>query len=79
MSYRTHGSSLYGFGCCTKLTEVPGTGIYPGKYTHSGEEFDLKWRISSNLHGMFSQANVAEAIRRGCVGNIDNHHRGDKS
>ena len=40
MLYRTHRSSGYG--------------EYRGKYTPSGEEFDLKWRISSNLHGMFS-------------------------
>ena len=26
MSYRTHRSSLYGLGCYTELTEVPGTG-----------------------------------------------------
>ena len=26
MSYRTHRSSLYGYGCSTELTEVPGTG-----------------------------------------------------
>ena len=52
-------------------------GQYPGKYTPSGEDFDLKRRISSNLHGTFYSANVLEAIRS-CVGIIDNHHRGDK-
>ena len=53
----------------TDFTEVPGTGMNVvqisqtqrsctdntrAKYTPPGEEFDLKWRISSNLHGMFS-------------------------
>ena len=51
---------------------------YPGKYTPSGEEFDLKRRISSNLHGTFYSANVPEAICS-CVGIIDDHHRGEKS
>ena len=40
MFYRTHRSS--------------DTGNTRVKYTLSGEEFDLKWRISSNLHGKFS-------------------------
>ena len=26
MTHRTHRSSLYGYGCCTELTKVPGTG-----------------------------------------------------
>ena len=52
--------------------------IPAGKYTPSGEEFDLKWRISSILHGTFYSANVLEAIRS-CVGIIENHNRGDKS
>ena len=44
------------YGCCTELTEVPGTGdtrvntkYTPSggefEYTPSGGEFDLKWRI----------------------------------
>ena len=52
--------------------------VNPDKYTPSGEEFYLKWRISSNLYGTFYSANVPEAIRS-CVGIIDNRHRGDKS
>ena len=53
--------------------------IPAGKYTPSGEELDMKWRISSNLHMASSHwANVPEAIRS-CVGIIDKHHRGDKS
>ena len=36
-----------------------------GKYTPSGEAFDLKWTISSKLHMACSHwANVPEAIRR---------------
>ena len=55
--------------------------IPAGKYTPSGEEFDLKWRISSNLHmGCSHWTNVPEAIRtRSCVAIIDNHDGGDKS
>ena len=53
--------------------------IPAGKYTPSGEEFDLKGRISSNLHMACSHwANVPEAIRS-CVGITGNHHPGDKS
>ena len=38
--------------------------IPAGKYTPLGKEFDLKWRISSNLHMACSHwANVPEAIR----------------
>ena len=38
--------------------------IPAGKYAPSGEEFDLKWRISSNLHMACSYwANVPDAIR----------------
>ena len=49
----------------TELTNAPGTGKNPVKYTGSGEEFDLKWRISWSLHGMVSLwVNVPEAIRR---------------
>ena len=44
MSYRTHRSYLYGYGCCTELTEVLGTG-YTRVNTPSGKEFDWKWRI----------------------------------
>ena len=92
-SYRSDKSSGYGYECRTDLTEVLCTGmdvvqnshkfrvrvIPAGKYTPSGEELDLKWRISSNLHMSCSHwANAPEAIRS-CVGIIDNHHRGDKS
>ena len=76
-----------------KLTEVRCTGvdvvqniqnirvpvIPAGKYTPSGEELDLKWRISSNLHMTCSRwPNVPEAIPS-CVDIIDDHHGGDTS
>ena len=65
---RTHRISGYGYECRTKLTEVICTGLHfvqnsqkfrvliipAGKYTRSGEEFDLNRKIPSNLHGMFS-------------------------
>ena len=48
--------------------------IPAGKCTPSGEEFDLKWRISPNLHMACSHwANVPEAIRKSCVTIIDDH------
>ena len=59
MSYRTYRSSGYG--------------LYLGECTpFGGGEFDLKWRIPFDLHGMFSLwANVPEAIRRSFKGSID--------
>ena len=68
MLYRTHS--------CQKFrVRVMPTSIY----APSGEELDLKWRISSNLNMACSHwANVPKAIRS-CVGIIDNHHRGNKS
>ena len=45
--------------------------IPAGKYPPSGEDFFLKWRISSNLHMACSHwANAPEAIRS-CVAIID--------
>ena len=53
--------------------------IPAGKYTPSGEEFDLKWRVSSNLRMACSHwANIPE-VTRSCLVIIDNHHQGDKS
>ena len=93
-SYRSYRSFGYGNECRTKLTEVLCTGmdvvqnsqkfrvqvIPAGKYTPSGEEFDLKWRISSNLHKACSHwVNVPEAIGSCVAIIVDKHHRGDKS
>ena len=92
-SYRSYRSSGYGYECRTELTEVLCTGmdvlqnsqkfrvlvIPAGEDTPSGEELDLKWKISSNLNMACSHwANIPEEIRS-CVGIIDTHHRGDES
>ena len=92
-AYRNHRSSGYGYECRTELTEVLCTGmdvlqnsqkfrvlvIPAGEDTPSGEELDLKWKISSNLNMACSHwANIPEEIRS-CVGIIDTHHRGDES
>ena len=45
MSYITHRRSGYGFGCCTKLTEVLGTGNTRVNARRPGQEFYFKQRF----------------------------------
>ena len=53
MSYRSYTGSGYGYD--------------PGNRTLSGEVFDLKWRISSSLHGMFSLGTGPTSPRQSVV------------
>ena len=70
-------NTLYGYGCCTELTEVPGTG--------STRVSARPWGRSSIWSGEFNPTcmtcshwvNVPETIRS-CVGIVEDHRRGDK-
>ena len=53
--------------------------VVRGKYTPLGEEFDLKRRISSNLHGTFSRGQRPRGNPWLCGQIVDDHHRGGKS
>ena len=78
MSYRTHRNSLYGYGCCTELTEVPGTGNTQANTRPRGRSSIGSGAFHPTCMACSHWVSVPEAIRS-CVGIIDNHHRRDKS
>ena len=72
-AYRTYRSPGYGYECPTEVTDVPGTGNTRVNAHHLGGEFDLKWRIKSDLHGTFSLDQCPRV--KGIMKYRQNHHR----
>ena len=63
MSYRTHRSSLYGFGC-SELTEVPGTGNTRGEIhvLEGGVRFEVEDFIQLAWHVLTGPTSPRQSV-----------------